>query len=88
MAANIDTCGSLINSTTATCDVTLSRGSALEVKIGDTESVSALKLYLATKAGEWLADNDSAALELTEGKAFQDIQTAIDGVQMKATRLI
>ncbi|ETK83529.1 hypothetical protein L917_11080, partial [Phytophthora nicotianae] len=45
-------------------------------------------LYLATKAGEWLADNDSAALELTEGKAFQDIQTAIDGVQMKATRLI
>ncbi|KAJ8535189.1 hypothetical protein ON010_g13548 [Phytophthora cinnamomi] len=48
-----------------------------------------LQLFLAkTEGGEWLADDDQAALGLEDGKVHEDIQAWIDGEKMKATKTL
>ncbi|KAJ8577036.1 hypothetical protein ON010_g2170 [Phytophthora cinnamomi] len=64
---------------------------AIKAKKPDTIKGEAdkLQLFLAkAEGGEWLADDDQAALGLEDGKVHEDIQAWIDGEKMKATKTL
>ena len=50
-----------------------------------TIDANELQLFLAKKDGAWLSIEDTAALQLEEGKIHEEVQTMIDGKPMVAS---